>query len=136
MRQNTSNMSNIILGIWAALFLAFRPDDTPGLLLGANLCIAVYCAYAFLSTLQDRAKARYWLPEWGVDDLIAIAGMAITVSSVWNGKIEIPKEANLVGWAIVATALAAYGLWVLIKESTREEKRRDWEERMKTKYKI
>lgn len=129
-------MSNIVLGIWAALFLAFRPDDTPGLLLGANLCIAVYCAYAFLSTLQDRAKARYWVPEWGIDDLIAVAGMAITVSAVWNGKIEIPKEATLIGWAIVATAIAAYGMWALVKETIREEKRREWEEKMKNKYKI
>lgn len=129
-------MSNIVLGIWAALFLAFRPDDTPGLLLGANLCIAVYCAYAFLSTLQDRAKARYWLPEWGIDDLIAISGMAITVSAVWNGKIEIPKDAIWVGWGIVATAVASYAMWVLVKESTREEKRRQWEDKMKQKYKI
>lgn len=129
-------MSNIILFAWAGLFLAFRPDETPDILLGANLIIAIYCFYAFISNSKDRAAARYWVVEWGIDDFICAAGCALTVSSVWNGKIELPKEAVLMGWALVATAFASYAAWAAVKEVGREEKRLDWERRMKEKYKI
>lgn len=129
-------MSNIILFIWSGLFLAFMADDASDILIGANLLVGGYCFYAFISNSKDRLSAKYLVVEWGIDDFICVVGLALTVSAVWNGKMELPKEASLMGWAIVATALASYAAWAAVKEVGREEKRREWEEKMKSKYKI